>query len=171
MVVAQAVERQHSVRASRVQILGWTWLFRKCNQSIFAGRWAFSKERIIKWHLLFFLLCCFLSFKHCKCINCIVPMNQEKENKNPKRGRERPTFLKVRAVLVALGQRARLCYWGLGFDSRSLGHPSWGHAFFSSLPLSIISSCKACLCHFFCSWTLTQAVQRQLIVYMSLFYS
>ena len=48
-----------------------------------------------KCYILFLLLSCFLSFKHCEYINCIVPMNQRKENKITKRGRERPIFKKM----------------------------------------------------------------------------
>ena len=44
VVVAQAVEQWHSVQAGRVQILGGTRLFCKCNPSIPAGRRAISKE-------------------------------------------------------------------------------------------------------------------------------
>ena len=47
-----------------------------------------------KCYILFLLLSCFLSYKRVY-INCIVPMNQRKENKNiPKRGRERPILKK-----------------------------------------------------------------------------
>ena len=43
VVVAQVVERWHSVQASRVRISGRTWLFlEECYQSILAGHWAIS---------------------------------------------------------------------------------------------------------------------------------
>ena len=45
-----------------------------------------------KCYTLFFLLSCFLSFQHCEYIDCIVPIIQREENKNPEIGWERPKF-------------------------------------------------------------------------------
>ena len=38
---------------------------------ILTGRWAISKEWVIKRYILFLHLSYFLSFEHCKYINCI----------------------------------------------------------------------------------------------------
>ena len=48
-----------------------------------------------KCYTLFLLLSWILSFKQCEYINCIGRMNQRKENKITKRGRERPIFKKI----------------------------------------------------------------------------
>ena len=46
-----------------------------------------------KCYILFLLLSCFLSYK-CVYINCIVPMNQRTENKNPPKDAGKGPYLK-----------------------------------------------------------------------------
>ena len=79
-----------------MRILGWTWLFFRNAINLFLLGVGLSLKRTghRKCYTLFLLLSCFLSFKHCEYINCIGLMNQRKENKITKRGRERPIFKK-----------------------------------------------------------------------------
>ena len=76
VVVAQAVEWWHSVRASQVRIPGRTWLFfRKNAINLFllgVGLYL-KKTSHRKCSILFLLLSYFLSFNNCEYINCIVP--------------------------------------------------------------------------------------------------
>ena len=122
VVVAQVVERWHSVWASRVRILGRTWLFRKCYQSILTGRRASSKEQVIKWIILFLLLSCFLSFEHCKNIICIN--ESRKEIKNPKRGRERPIFSNLQKKGASLFCRSAKNFGATDRRSTAINHPA-----------------------------------------------
>ena len=92
VVVGQAVEQRHTVRVSQVRIPGKTWLFWKCYQSIHIEHPAIYKERVIKRYVLFLLLSCFISFKHGKPINCIVPMNTERIVK-PQKSHDKVLFL------------------------------------------------------------------------------
>ena len=95
-MVAQAVEQQVSVRAGRVRIPGWPWLFTQ-TASILAGHWAFSNSEVLDYTmrdtrilLPFFLSS--LSIIVCQSFNC----NQcTKREINPKRGRERPILKKT----------------------------------------------------------------------------
>ena len=87
VVVAQVVERWHSVRSSQVWIPGRIWLFYGNAINLFSlGVGLYLKKTgHRKCYILFLLLSCSLSYKRCVNINCIVPMNQRKENKSPKK--------------------------------------------------------------------------------------
>ena len=93
--------------------------------SILAGRRVISKESssIKKCYVLFLPLSCFLSFKHCEYINCIVPINQRKENKNPKK---KPGKAQIKKKLPSMLFNLQPHVWHLigfqcpqrGFNSR-----------------------------------------------------
>ena len=87
VVVAQAVDRWHSVRASQVQNPAQTWLLRKCYRSILTRRLAITKERVIKWCLLLLFLSSFLLFRGCTSIKWFVPINQDREKIQQRRKR------------------------------------------------------------------------------------
>ena len=100
MVVTQVVEQSYSVQQSRVQIPGRTRIF----LFLFGVRQSLTKTVHKKCYELCLLLSCFQSFKHCKYINCNMPMNQRKENKkSPKETGKGPNLKKnVLTVLCAM---------------------------------------------------------------------
>ena len=94
VVVAQAVEQLHSVRASRVRIPGRTWLFFGRMLSIYS-RWALGyilRKQVIEsaTYSSFF----FPVSYHLRIVNISIALYQRKKIKSPKRGHERPIFKK-----------------------------------------------------------------------------
>ena len=79
-VVAQAVERWHSVQAGRVGIPSWTWAFCSSDLLSIYPCWAsgFFSQHVIERCLLFIILLCFLSsLTTVKFIYCDVTLYQD----------------------------------------------------------------------------------------------